>query len=158
MNIKSIVAAVAIAASSFGAFATTYSFNQGVAAFHNDTITNPSTSFSQDLDFTGLAAGTYNILGDISGSNLSFTSVTLNGTAWNLYANVKGKFIFGDIDYTGSTPFLLHVSGTKTLNAAANYTGSLTVTAVPEPETFAMLLAGLGLMGAIARRRNKANA
>jgi len=24
---------------------------------------------------------------------------------------------------------------------------------VPEPETFAMLLAGLGLMGAIARRR-----
>jgi hypothetical protein len=27
------------------------------------------------------------------------------------------------------------------------------VTAVPEPETYAMLLAGLGLMGAIARRR-----
>ncbi|MBL0165970.1 MAG: PEP-CTERM sorting domain-containing protein [Propionivibrio sp.] len=26
---------------------------------------------------------------------------------------------------------------------------------VPEPETYAMLLAGLGLMGAIARRRNK---
>lgn len=29
------------------------------------------------------------------------------------------------------------------------------VTPVPEPETFAMFLAGLGLMGAIARRRNK---
>lgn len=28
------------------------------------------------------------------------------------------------------------------------------VTPVPEPETYAMLLAGLGLMGAIARRRN----
>jgi hypothetical protein len=27
------------------------------------------------------------------------------------------------------------------------------VTAVPEPETYAMLLAGLGLMGTIARRR-----
>ncbi len=31
---------------------------------------------------------------------------------------------------------------------------TFSVTAVPEPETYAMLLAGLGLMGAIARRRN----
>lgn len=30
-----------------------------------------------------------------------------------------------------------------------------TVAVVPEPETYAMLLAGLGLMGAIVRRRNK---
>lgn len=30
---------------------------------------------------------------------------------------------------------------------------NFTVTAVPEPETYAMLLAGLGLMGAVARRR-----
>jgi hypothetical protein len=29
----------------------------------------------------------------------------------------------------------------------------ITVTPVPEPETYAMLLAGLGLMGAVARRR-----
>lgn len=36
-----------------------------------------------------------------------------------------------------------------------NFTAA--VTAVPEPETYAMLLAGLGLMGAVARRR-KANA
>jgi hypothetical protein len=33
---------------------------------------------------------------------------------------------------------------------------SATVTAVPEPETYAMLLAGLGLMGAVARRRKQA--
>ena len=34
----------------------------------------------------------------------------------------------------------------------------VSVTAVPEAETYAMMLAGLGLMGAIARRRNKAKA
>jgi len=33
-----------------------------------------------------------------------------------------------------------------------------TVTPVPEPETYAMLLAGLGVMGAIARRRSRAAA
>ncbi|HCX81213.1 MAG TPA: hypothetical protein DHV01_06365 [Rhodoferax sp.] len=33
------------------------------------------------------------------------------------------------------------------------------VTAVPEPETYSMLLAGLGLIGTVARRRSaKANA
>ena len=32
-------------------------------------------------------------------------------------------------------------------------TRTVTISAVPEPETYAMLLAGLGLMGAIARRR-----
>lgn len=35
------------------------------------------------------------------------------------------------------------------------YHGVLTVTAVPEPGTYAMLLAGLGLMGGIARRRKQ---
>ncbi|MEO7107844.1 MAG: choice-of-anchor C family protein [Rhodoferax sp.] len=39
----------------------------------------------------------------------------------------------------------------------SGYSGSVldnvSVTAVPEPETYAMMLAGLGLMGAIARRR-----
>jgi hypothetical protein len=31
----------------------------------------------------------------------------------------------------------------------------LTVTAVPEPETYAMLMAGLGILGAVARRRRQ---
>lgn len=34
----------------------------------------------------------------------------------------------------------------------------LDIAPVPEPESYAMLLAGLGLMGAIARRRSKSNA
>jgi hypothetical protein len=42
-------------------------------------------------------------------------------------------------------------------NAGGDNIGALldnvTVTAVPEPTTYAMLLAGLGLMGAVARRR-----
>jgi hypothetical protein len=32
------------------------------------------------------------------------------------------------------------------------------VSAVPEPESFAMLLAGLGIVGALARRKNRKTA
>lgn len=46
------------------------------------------------------------------------------------------------------TAVKVYLDGSNALHIAA-------VAAVPEPENFAMLLAGLGLMGAIARRRNK---
>jgi hypothetical protein len=48
------------------------------------------------------------------------------------------------------------MTGAATLNGTYNGTLSgLTVSAVPEPETYAMLLAGLGLMGAAIRRRRE---
>lgn len=55
------------------------------------------------------------------------------------------------------------VSGTYSLsfsNVGGDNVGALldnvSVTAVPEPETYAMLLAGLGLLGAVKRRKAKA--
>jgi len=53
---------------------------------------------------------------------------------------------------TGSS--LAYAAGEQWLSgAAAQFDGQLTVSAVPEPESYAMLLAGLGLVGLIARRR-----
>ncbi|KAA3653948.1 MAG: PEP-CTERM sorting domain-containing protein [Proteobacteria bacterium] len=49
---------------------------------------------------------------------------------------------------------LAYATGEQWLTgAAAQFDGQLTVSAVPEPESYAMLLAGLGLVGLIARRR-----
>lgn len=56
---------------------------------------------------------------------------------------------------TGGDMYLV-VSGVTTGSMGGLYTGAVSVTAVPEPESYAMLLAGLGVMGAIAVRRNKA--
>ena len=42
---------------------------------------------------------------------------------------------------------------TQTGKDSASLVGFASITPVPEPETFAMLLAGLGLIGFTARRR-----
>jgi hypothetical protein len=64
-------------------------------------------------------------------SGLWFLTAT-NLSAGDYYFKVEGKIITAD---------------------AVSYSGNLTVSAVPEAETYAMLLAGLGLVGFVARRR-----
>lgn len=62
----------------------------------------------------------------------------------------------GDISPEGITTFM---AGGKHMLAIANETSATTtvyaISPVPEPQTYALLLAGLGLMGSIARRRSK---
>lgn len=47
----------------------------------------------------------------------------------------------------------LGLAGVQTIDSSALLDGTLTVTAVPEPQTLLLMLAGLGLVGAAARRR-----
>lgn len=48
----------------------------------------------------------------------------------------------------------LSVAGVANGTLGGLYNGAISVSPVPEPEAFAMLLAGLGLMGAVVRRRS----
>ena len=87
--------------------------------------------------------------------NVLFPTLTLNpvmntngvlfdtassGKRWNLWGNALGDYEL--YSYAGGT-----------LNTAIDVHGNLSIAAVPEPETYAMMLAGLGLMGFIARRK-----
>ena len=66
------------------------------------------------------------------------------------------KFSFSMGPSPGGAFYLLVGGVTPIGSVGSLYSGSISVaTAVPEPESYAMLLAGLGVMGAIAIRRNK---
>jgi hypothetical protein len=49
--------------------------------------------------------------------------------------------------------YYLQVTGVANGTSGGIYTGAISVTAVPEPETYAMMLAGLAALGFLARRR-----
>jgi len=77
----------------------------------------------------------FSFVGNV-GEELTFSSFMLTG------AGLEGaNFAQSALPYT-------------LVETGASLNGSFTIAAVPEPETYAMLLAGLGMMGAIARRRN----
>jgi|KBSMisStandDraft_5_1062788.scaffolds.fasta_scaffold28865_5 hypothetical protein len=73
---------------------------------------------------------------------LSFTISGAGLTLASLEQNGAGQFFAADI-----------LSGTTGFTGAVDASQALPPTSVPEPETYAMLLAGLGMMGFIARRR-----
>ncbi len=45
------------------------------------------------------------------------------------------------------------VSGTMLSDTSGSFGGAVMLNPVPEPETYGMLLAGLGVVGMLARRR-----
>lgn len=87
----------------------------------------------------------------ITGANdVSLTSTFENGISGSAGAN-SVSLIFDDL---APGWYALYIGGTD--NATAGGAFDLTVSAVPEPETYAMLLAGLGLVGWRLKNREKA--
>ncbi len=127
-----------------GSFTDTFNFG---------SFANPSlASASLTATLVGFTATGYSLIsGTLGSSALTFGTQGKNVTA-----------LFTDNDVMFSGPLQLTVTG-KTINGGGSFGGNVniamspSISAVPEPETYAMMLAGLGLLGFAARRKAKAN-
>ena len=105
------------------------------------------------VSFTGFDFGVFNQLNydDVTGDFLG-----ANVTSLSMDQSYLTRFSFGgqSSDFLGSGIYYIEVKGTS-LVAGSGFDGHINTTAIPEPANVALLLAGLGLVGGLARRRRQ---
>lgn len=173
---KSLIAAVVIATASLGTGAYAAPIVTppqalhlvGNAAFFGNSfdINHMGDTFSDHFTFSvsGSPSNLEAIVASISRSattGLDITGLDLF-TAGNALVKAGTPLQTGAIDvWTLATSsallagdYYLRVNGSLVSNTSGSYSGAMMLAPVPEPETYGMLLAGLGVLGFIARRRS----
>lgn len=162
-----LTAGSANAALSFGSWAGD-NITGYTAAFSNNDVGDTFSdwfSFSLPPASNGTGAGVVisswvNNLPNWNFFNVEFSAFDLYESA-NLVGSGSTGSVLSTLAFNGQAVpgnYSLNVAGHKiTTTQSGGYSGSVTVgpAPVPEPETYAMLLAGIGLIGFTARRRKQ---
>ena len=115
-------------------------------AFSADAVVSPE-SFALALP----GSGVWNVEVSATATNgvsWQFTDILYNSVSVLNFLFPNGKFITGSFTGTGN--------GTLTFvgTGGGSFGGSIAITAVPEPATWAMMLAGVAAVGMTMRRRS----
>lgn len=162
MRIAKLIAVASALAMGASAQAATFVFTSSLYTYDFSLPDSPVTTVAvPDLGFIAPVAS-----GNFNGAPTSFPAMTFLNAAYPgagagiSYDSSFTNFFFGTVQmYSGSeaTPTFINGVYSLELYGNPNVTGTLTITgvggAVPEAATWAMMIGGLGLVGASMRRR-----
>lgn len=135
--------------------------------FTNDVTSNTGIERFTGYDFSGLGSSVISVFQTSAAFGIFTTGTetsdyadrTLNGVVgFNFVPTANSKIIPGTTSFTQiirTTATGYQPGNFGILDGFAANATAFAALPVPEPESFAMLLAGLGLMGTIARRRTR---
>jgi hypothetical protein len=127
-------------------FSGSFSFDDATIDASGLDITN-LLSFDMSLLNTNFTLSNASVAPDVSFQDGSFLGLSLN--IESITPNIGFTFVPGS---NNTTEAFVAYATTLGPEGAGNVSYSLTAP-IPEADTYAMLLAGLGVMGAVARRR-----
>lgn len=175
-KINTILSALVLATASFGAQAAdagsvvaNLDLTEGFAAFGDKFAgNNDLNTFSDKYQFS--FTGVNSLTADLTSIDKSAKN-GLNVTNFALYDFGGALLSTGTQASTGlvdawtisydnlaAGSYFLRVEGNIAGKAATDFSGNLALAPVPEPETYAMMLGGLGLLAFTARRRKQKQA